>query len=69
MAYVDEFRIQARKMALFGPERAPFSAIFPLRIQGTGHPGQGAVKARDRIAPKRMFKRIHPTVVVAIDRF
>jgi hypothetical protein len=44
MAYVEKLRFQAQKMAVLANEKAPFSAIFPLCIQGAGQREPGAVK-------------------------
>ena len=42
MACVENPWLQARKMALFALEKAPFSAIFPLPILGGGQSGPRA---------------------------
>jgi hypothetical protein len=48
MVYVEKLRLQARKMAVLANEKAPFSAIFPLCIQGAGQRGPAAVKENVR---------------------
>jgi hypothetical protein len=53
MAYVEILRLLGQKMAVLANEKAPFSAIFPLCIQGAGQRGPGAVKesVRQPIGP------------------
>ena len=61
MAYVEKLRLQAPKMAVLANEKAPFSAIFPLCIQGAGQRGTGEVKEsanwarRSSLYSKRRF--------------
>jgi hypothetical protein len=45
MAYVEKLRLQAQKMAVLANEKSPFSAIFPLCIQGAGQRGPWAGRA------------------------
>jgi hypothetical protein len=45
MAYVEKLRLWAQKMAVLANEKAPFSAIFPLCIQGAGQRGPWAGRA------------------------
>ena len=53
MAYVEKPGSRHGKWRSWPSKKAPFSAIFPLCIQGTGQPGPGAVKesVRQPIGP------------------
>ena len=55
MAYVEKLGSRHRKWRFWPTKKAPFSAIFPLCIQGAGQRGPGAMKesVRQPIGPEK----------------